>query len=240
MRAGKVLLVVIAVSLIAVVGLVGCAVDPSRSDAARPLPSNATASVVEGEPTDSAIGDVSVSVAKSGFYVFEDRFSAAALIVNDSKRFAGDVRLRLTFYNRQEDVLGTVRDSLPYCPADSRCWWARSYSIPGEITRQWRSISRLHVEIVRAPAREAAGKSILAFRVHRGGDGTVRGRAPGNEGLVYIIGLSDGKPRSGIFVNIAEEDGLPRRISVPEGFLPAIAGERLRAVMYDVEFEFGH
>jgi hypothetical protein len=190
-------------------------------------------------PTRNVTGDVPLSVSKSGFALFKGRLSAAALLANRSNRLAGDIRLRLTLYDRHGDVVVRVPAHLPYCPAHSRCWWSASF-LGGQVSRDWRSTSELEVEVVRAPARERARDSIVAFPVHRDRDGTVRGRAPRGEGLVFIIGFSDGKPRSGISVNIAEDVRLGRSIGVQDDIFPMIAGESLKAFMYNVEFNPGH
>lgn len=227
------------VAALTVTSLGACSMGPVE-DRAPSAPVPRTASILDGENEPEPLGRLGLEVQKSGFVFLGNRFSAAALLRNRSRQYASDIRLRLTFYDEEKNVVARQKENLPYCPPRSRCWWSTIY--PGnQVARDWESTSDLQIDVIGGSRIKGKPDLVREFPVARADDGTVRGIAPKARGIVYIIGLEDGTPRSGIAVNVAVNSGLPRRFAVPEEIFPMFGGEQLKAVMYTVSFDvFGH
>ena len=181
-------------------------------------------------------------VRRSGFAVLGNRISFAALVRNPTDKTLGDISLRVTLRDPASRRVDSFLDDLPYCPARQGCWWGSSF-VGRDFGRRWRETSAAEVRVVEAggPYRTSGRPPmILRFRVERTRTGAVRGRAPADEGIAFIVGFKDGEPRSGIGLNIRRGMGFGLDVRVPRPFLPRLGrAEELRGFMYPVAVAAG-
>lgn len=178
-----------------------------------------------------------VAIGRHGASVLNQRVSAAGILQNTSENHIRDIELKLTFVDDDGDIVRRLPAYVPFCPSGQRCWWSRIYTAD-QFPSTYRSIAGVRVRVV-AATRTRASKRVVAFDVHRDDRERVEGTAPRDEGLVFVVGIRNGKPVSGLFVNISESAGLPRRFRIERSVYPVPRNHSLRAFMYPTQVSMG-
>jgi hypothetical protein len=115
------------------------------------------------------------------------------------------------------------QDTLAFCPPATGCWWGTSFQTEG------RNIDavRTHIISVDAGNDDPAEPRELEVTAN---DRAVEIRAPGREGVVYLLAFRDGRPRFGIsFFTRADERS---RLRYTQALFPRRANETVRAFFY--------
>lgn len=167
----------------------------------------------------AACGSAGTGVSRTGYSVRDGRVGFGGLI-----RTTGPVRnIGLEVTMRDEGrAVRTDRDTLVYCAPERDCWWGNSF-VADE------AIDEVDIRIV---ASEAADDDIEAPRelpvTRRSGE--VRLRAPGEEGVVYLLAFERGTPRFAIsFFTRRDEQG---QLRYSRALFPARGDEAVRAFFY--------
>lgn len=214
---------------------------PCRRDttiAMAELPSRAKVKALE-RVTSAPVGqraEVSLSTTKAGFSLMGDRMGAAALLQNATGSDVTDIELDVEFLDAEGEVLWTVEENLPFCPAQTHCWWGSSWPSA-------RHQDAAHFDSVRVSAKAKATKRgvgrVLPLALERRADGTVRGFAPAKEGMAVLLS-SAGAKSHGVMVNVKEGFGLGRRVEVGPDMFPQLGhDEALRGFMYPMKLPLG-
>jgi len=189
----------------------------------------------ERTATPQPTGSSGLAIERSGFAVLGRRLGFAALISNTGDKTLGDITLRVTLRDSEGKVIDSFRDGLPFCPPQEDCWWGSAFG-GRDFGPEWRTISDVDVSVVDAggPYKGTGqGPSIVPFGVERAGSGAIRGHAPADEGVVFVLAFSGPEPRSGIALNVSKSMGFGLDLEVPASLLPPLDGsEDLRAFMY--------
>jgi hypothetical protein len=191
------------------------------------------------EPTPTSRSKVRAS--QSGVSVVSGTLTVAALLENRGRETLADIELNVLLLDGAGKRLFEFGDNLPFCPPDTECWWGTRFpsdSFPDDST---------HVEGVVVtvtsdgdPYAEGVIPEILEFPVSRNKQGIVRARAPRDEGMAFVLGFLDGRPLSGIGVNIFDRPGPTKRIAIADDILPRVATrEHLRGFMYSFDLPEG-
>lgn len=175
-----------------------------------------------------------VRVVQSGAEVRGNRIGAAAsVVVDDAPR--GPVDLGLRFVDADGVTVGSAKAFVPSCGRGRTCPWGAAF--PGTaIGRRWRDVADVRITILRAP-RGGRTSAPVRFGVRRGADGTIRGRAPVDQGIVHVVSVVRGVPVFGAYQEVTPSAG--RDVSVTRDAMPARDGERLVAFVYPGPVRFG-
>lgn len=151
-------------------------------------------------------GARSVTVGDVGSTVSDGVIAVAANIRVRTRHAVGPVRLEVRFRDAKGAEVATTRDSLPYCPPDTDCWWAATFPVD-QFERGDGRIRTAEVESIDPTSTYGKDARVLKFQVSRLTDGRVRGVAPSEEGYVYLIAFEDAQLRGGMFVGVTPEFG---------------------------------
>lgn len=182
------------------------------------------------ETRSVTVGDVGSSRAAGVLAV-------AANVRVEGRETIGPIRLRVTFRDNDGAVRDQTDDSLPYCPVRTECWWAASF--PLDQFDGSDAITTAEVRAIGAPARYDGEARVLPFDVSRRADERVHGRAPEDEGYVYLVGFDDGEVRGGVFSSVTPESERDVYFD-PSGIGALGRSAELRAYFYPLRVPRGH
>lgn len=178
----------------------------------------------------------SVTVSETGSSRAGGVMAVAARVRVEGREPFGPIRLRVSFRDADGAIVDDTSDSLPYCPVRTECWWAASF--PLNQFDGSASIRTADVRVVGTPTQYAGEARVLPFEVSRRDDGRVHGKAPADQGYVYLVSFADGEVSGGVFSSVSPES--KRDVFFPPSGIQALRGDELRAFFYPLRVPQGH
>lgn len=207
----------------------------SCADQERELAVNTSATASVSEPAPSNRNEVSLDSKNAGFALKGGTISAAGYLLapdDVGPKVLRDISFKIVFTDSAGEIVGSVKEYLPYCPIRTRCWWGGVYPTD-QVTRKSTPVHSVKVVNAVGTPRKAAQRRVFQFPVARTEDDDVKGRAPRPEGWVYITARGPDGAKAGLGIAVSPHAGFSRRFKIDSHVFPRFwEEEHLRAFIY--------